>query len=163
MDRLEELVQRQAITDVLTDYCRLLDRMELADLAQLFTKDCEVAYGPDPRLTSTGRAALERSLARMWRWKRTAHHLSNVRVWFETDLLATAESAVFAWHEAADGSHAEMFGLYHDRFVRDEGVWRIARRRMEMAGSGGVFRVPIPPAHRAPPPKDWTAPDGLDG
>ena len=99
MDDLEVLFQRQAITDVLIDYCRYLDRMELTDITMLFTTDCKVVYGPDLRLTAKGRLALEASLARMWRWQRTAHHLSNVRVQFESDRMASAQSAVWAWHE----------------------------------------------------------------
>jgi ketosteroid isomerase-like protein len=156
------LVDTAAITAVLTDYCRYLDRMDLEALGALFTIDCRVIYGPDPRLAAVGRGALVASLARMWRWKRTAHHLANVRIWIDGD-TARAESAVHAWHEAADGSDAEIFGLYHDRLVRDGGDWRIAERRMEMTGSRGGFRVPIPPAPRAAPPAGWRPPEGLDG
>ena len=163
MDDLEALVQRQAITDVLIDYCRHLDRMDLAELAMLFTADCKVVYGPDPRLTTESRFALEASLARMWRWQRTAHHLSNVKVQFESDRTASAECAVWAWHEAADGSDAGVFGIYHDHFVREPDAWRISERRMEMTGSRGTFCVAIPQAYRAPPPEGWTPPEGLDG
>jgi ketosteroid isomerase-like protein len=151
-----------AIGDVLVDYCRYLDRMDLDALGALFTPDCRVVYGPDPRLAAEGRAALVASLARMWRWRRTAHHLANLRVWVEGD-AARAESAVHAWHEGADGRDAVLFGLYRDRLVRQGENWRIAERRMEMQGTRGAFRVPIPPAHRAPPPAGWRPPEGLDG
>ncbi len=150
MTDIRTLLDTAAITGVLTDYCRFLDRMDLAALGTLFTPDAQVIYGPDPRL-----------LARMWRWKRTAHHLANVRVWVEGG-TARAESAVHAWHEAADGSDAEIFGLYHDRLARVGEDWLIAERRMEMQGSRGGFRVPIPPAHREAPPPGWTPPQGLD-
>jgi ketosteroid isomerase-like protein len=146
------LLDTAAITAVLTDYCRFLDRMDLVALGRLFTADARVIYGPDPRLTAEGRDALVASLARMWRWRRTAHHLANPRVWVDGD-TATSESAVHAWHEAADGTDAEIFGLYHDRLVRTADGWRIAERRMEMQGARGGFRVPIPPAHRAPHPR----------
>lgn len=102
-------------------------------------------------------------MARMWRWRRTAHHLANVRVWFEGADAARAESAVHAWHEAADGATAEVFGLYRDRLIRGDDGWRIARREMVQNASRGAFRVPVPPAERAPPPPDWTPPEGLDG
>jgi ketosteroid isomerase-like protein len=161
MSDTRTLIDTAAITAVLTDYCRFLDRMDLPALGRLFTPDAKVIYGPDPRLAAEGREALVASLARMWRWKRTAHHLANVRVWVEGD-TARAESAVHAWHEAADGSDAEIFGLYHDRLVRTGEGWLIAERRMEMQGSRGGFRVPIPPAHRAAPPPGWTPPEGLD-
>lgn len=162
MDAVARLLAEREIEAVLVDYCRHLDAMDLPWLAALFTEDAHVVYGPDPRLEAKGREEIEASLARMWRWRRTAHHLSNVRVWIDSADTARAESAVWAWHEAADGSEASVYGVYHDRFVRDGG-WRIAERRMEMRGASGGFRVPITPAWRAPPPEGWAPPEGLDG
>lgn len=159
---LQELLDRQAIAEVLTDYCRHLDRMDLPALAGLFTPDARVVFGPDPRLRAEGRAALEASMARMWRWRRTAHHLANLRIWFEGPDAARSEAAVLAWHERADGGTATLWGLYHDRLRRLPEGWRIAERRMEAQGSDAGFRVPIPPAFRAPPPPGWQPPDGLD-
>jgi hypothetical protein len=46
------LLDTAAITAVLTDYCRYLDRMDLEALGALFTIDCRVIYGPDPRLAA---------------------------------------------------------------------------------------------------------------
>jgi hypothetical protein len=60
-DEQEQQADRQAIHDVLVDYCRLLDGMELDELAALFTVDCRIDFGPDTRLNSRGRAALARS------------------------------------------------------------------------------------------------------
>jgi hypothetical protein len=130
-------------------------------LGRLFTPDARVIYGPDPRLDRRGRDALVASLARMWRWKRTAHHLANVRVWVEGD-TATRRKRRPRLARGGGRTDAEIFGLYHDRLVRAGDGWLIAERRMEMQGSRGGFRVPIPPAHRAPPPPGWTPPEGLD-
>ena len=154
---------RQAIQDVLVDYCLRLDRMDLEGLADLFTLECEVVFGPDPRLRAVGRDGLRRSMARMWRWRRTAHHLSDVRIWLDDTNSARAVSYVHAWHEAQDGATAEVFGIYRDRLASEQGEWRIAHREMVMNGSQGAFRVPIPQAERAAPPPNWTPPDGLDG
>lgn len=154
---------RLAIHDLLTDYCLHLDRMDLAALARLFTADCEVIYGPDPHLTARGAAALETSLARMWRWQRTAHHLSNIRLWPDGPDRALSESYVMAWHERPDGTTATVFGRYLDRLSRTPDGWRIAQRRMEMNGADAGFGVAIPQAPRHPPPPGWTAPPGLDG
>ena len=161
-ERLGALLDRQEIEDLLVDYCRHLDRMDLASLARLFTEDCRVSYGPDPRLAARGRAELEASLGRMWRWRRTAHHLANARVWLEGPDRARAESAVHAWHERPDGGTAVVFGRYHDRLQRTAEGWRIAERRMEQDGADAGFRVAVPPAPRHPPPSGWTPPEGLD-
>lgn len=156
------LVHRQSIEDRLVDYCRHLDEMDLEALVQCFTEECRVTYGPDQRLEANGRDALKTSLARMWRWRRTAHHLCNVRVWFDGSERASAESAVWAWHEAQDGSHAEVYGVYRDRLIHSEDGWLIRQRSMLMRGATESFRLPIPEAYRHPPPPGWAAPEGLD-
>lgn len=158
-----ELLNRRWIEDLLVDYCRHLDRMELEALATLFTADCRVTYGPDPRLAAVGREALASSLARMWRWRRTAHHLANVRIWLDGSDAARAESCVHAWHERPDGRTATVYGRYLDIVKRTPEGWRIAERRMDMNGADANFRVAIPEAARQPPPPGWQPPEGLDG
>lgn len=153
------LVDRTSITDVLVEYCCALDRMDLERLSQLFTEDCAVEYGPDPRLQTRGRAALAKSLERLWRWSRTSHHLSNVQIRFDDKSSATVGSYVHAWHERADGSTATVLGQYHDRFVHVDGAWLIAERRMVMNGSDAGFTVDIHRFERIPQPAGWVAPD----
>ena len=153
------LADRQAITDVLVEYCCALDLMDLPALAALFTDDCVVEYGPGEFLRSRGSAALGKSLERMWRWSRTSHHLSNVLIRFTGNDTAISRSYVHAWHERPDGSTATIFGQYHDRFVRREQLWRIAERRMLMNGCDAGFTVNINRLERRPPPPGWTAPD----
>ncbi|MEZ5905207.1 MAG: nuclear transport factor 2 family protein [Geminicoccaceae bacterium] len=160
---MRELLDRRQIEDLLVDYCRHLDRMELDALAALFTTDCRVTYGAEPRLAAVGREALARSLARMWRWRRTAHHLANVRVWLDRADTARAESYVHARHERPDGGTATVLGRYLDHLMRTPEGWRIAERRMDMNGADAAFRVAIPQAPRHPPPPGWRAPEGLDG
>jgi ketosteroid isomerase-like protein len=141
---LQELLDKQDIAEVLFAYCANLDRMDLEALAALFTEDCVVDYGPEPRLQSHGADALRRDLARMWRWARTSHHLSNVIVTLEHDGLgAGATSSVIAWHERPDGSTATMMGQYQDRLVHDGDRWRIARRRQVLTGNDAGFDVNI--------------------
>ncbi len=150
---LGELLDKQAITEVLYAYCAHLDRMDLDALAALFTDDCVVEYGPEPRLQSHGAAGLRRDLARMWRWARTSHHLSNVMVTLEDDRVhAGATSYVLAWHERPDGSTATMMGQYRDRLVREGGRWRISRRRQELTGNDAGFDVNINRFERIPRP-----------
>ena len=109
-DRLGDLEDKQAITEVLYAYCAHLDRMDLDALAALFTADCVVEYGPEPRLQSRGSDGLRRDLARMWRWARTSHHLSNVMVTLDGDgrqcrrhqlrhCLARAARRVYCHHD----------------------------------------------------------------
>ena len=153
------LIDCQQIEQSLIAYCMQLDRMDLAALAALFTDDCEVDFGDDPRLKSSGSAALAQSMQRVWRWVRTSHHLSNVVIDFVNDDTANVTSYVYAWHENPDGSNATILGRYLDRFVRQSGRWLIAQRRMEMNGNDTGFRSPIHAFERIGPPPGWTAPD----
>ena len=162
-ERLRKLCDTAEITRVLNEYCNALDRMDLPRLCALFTEDCLVEYGPEAWLKSRGAAALEQSLARMWRWARTSHHLSNVQVEFQDDGTALAQSYVQAWHERPDGSTATVFGQYRDRFVRQEAGWKIAERRMVMNGSDGGFAVNIHRFERMPPPEGWQPPPEAPG
>ena len=52
-ERLGELLDKQAISEVLYAYCAHLDRMNLDALAALFTDDCVVDYGPNRASTAT--------------------------------------------------------------------------------------------------------------
>lgn len=150
-----DLADRAAITDLLHAYCRALDEMDLDAIAALFTEDCVVSYGPS--LESRGAARLVADLARLWRWRRTSHHLSNVTIRVDGD-GAEAESYVIAWHEAPDGRTATLFGQYRDRLVRTGQGWRIARRTQLMNGNDAGFTVGIHPLPRRAPPDGWTAP-----
>ena len=142
---VQELVDKQAITDVLYSYCAFLDKMDLEGLGALFTEDCTVDYGPESRLRSSGAEGLRRDLARMWRWARTSHHLSNVMVTLDADgAVADTLSYVLAWHERPDGSTATMMGRYEDRLVRGtDGRWRISSRRQVLTGNDAGFDVNI--------------------
>ncbi len=150
---------RLQIERLLVSYCQHLDRMDLDSLARLFTEDCFVDYGDDPRLQSKGAECLARSLERMWRWTRTSHHLSNILVDFVDRDTARCSSYVHAWHERADGTSATILGQYHDLVMRHPGRWLIHRRRMVMNGCDAGFTVPIHQLDRQGPPDGWTAPD----
>jgi hypothetical protein len=90
----------------------------------------------------------------MWRWARTAHHLSNITVRLGPGAdQASATSSVIAWHERPDATTATMMGRYLDELVRTEGRWLIARRRQELLGNDAGFTVQINPFARRPRPE----------
>ncbi len=153
------VADRLAIADLLHAYCESLDSMDLDRLRAVFAPDCEVAFGPDVRLNANGVEALVAALARLWRWRRTSHHLSNVRITFDDPDSADVVSYVIAWHERPDLSTATLYGVYRDRVVRTPDGWRIAARRQEMNGADAGFSVGIFPAARRPPPDGWVAPE----
>jgi ketosteroid isomerase-like protein len=156
------LADRQEIADLLAEYCRALDLMDLPAIAGVFTEECLVEYGPEERLQSRGAAGVAKSLERMWRWARSSHHLSNIQVAFQGPDSASAVSYVLAWHQRPDGSTATVMGQYHDRLVRRMDGWLIAERRMEMNGCDAGFTVNLHRTPRRPPPAGWVAPN-IDG
>jgi ketosteroid isomerase-like protein len=157
-DMVRRVDDRLSIAEVLAAYCRALDTMQLDALEPLFTPDCVVEFGSDERLNARSAAELVEKLARLWRWRRTSHHLSNVEITFGNGTQATVRSYVIAWHERADGGTATLYGVYRDKFVRTPQGWRIAQRRQEMNGSDAGFTVGIFPTVRQPPPAGWIAP-----
>ena len=82
-DTLGRLADRIAIEEVLIAYGRALDEVDLDLLEGLFTADCVVSYGPEPRLNHKGAAEVAAALARMWRFEASSHHISNVVIAFD--------------------------------------------------------------------------------
>jgi len=143
---------RVEITSLLHRYCRMLDRMDLDVVPQLFVDDCLVVYGPDERMQSRGAARLAAALRRLWRFARTSHHLSNVEIEFEGEEAARGISYVMAWHQHPDGRTQTLFAQYHDRFVRTSDGWRIAERRQYTNGSDVPWDLPLAESERLPEP-----------
>lgn len=156
-----EVEDKILIGEVLSGYCRMLDTMALENVDAYFTEDCSVEFGADPRLNAQGSTDLASKLSRLWRWRRTAHHLSNVEIQFSDQDRASAMSYVLAWHQQDDGTTAILYGVYRDTLIRTEKGWRISHRRQEMNGSEPAFPIGIFPAERRPPPPGWTVPDHL--
>lgn len=156
--RLKELTDREEISVLLHEYCRTLDAMDLDTLAAIFTEDCVVEYGPEDRLKSHGKATVRHALERLWRWKRTSHHLSNIQIRFPQADEATVLSYIIAWHERPDGDTGTIWGQYHDTFVRTPAGWRLKHRRQTMNGNDSGFTVNVFPSERRQPPEGWVAP-----
>ena len=126
---LQQLLDRQAIADVLQRYARTLDWLDDEGQASCFWPDAAIDYG---FFQGTAEAFLsvvmdiERGSDRRW------HMLSAPAVRFEGADAAEVESyGVFAGaRRQDDGTLAGNLigGRYHDRFERRVGEWRIARR-----------------------------------
>ncbi|GAA5063741.1 nuclear transport factor 2 family protein [Nocardia callitridis] len=134
---LTELVEKAKIERVLYDYAHYLD-MNLPDqLAELFTEDCYVAYGPN--FGAEGRVAYRETLDGIGTFfEATSHHVSNIVVDFSDEVTsAQVRSVLYAWHRYTKEGKADgyFFGQYHDDFVYDdEHGWRFARRELRASG-----------------------------
>ena len=126
-DATRELLDRQAISDLLSDYCRTLDELKMDDFAGLFTRDCDVKYGP---VTVDGVAALLEYLARaLPGFAAHHHHVSNLRIAFDAADRARFESYIYAWHGYPPKKQRDdliLRGRYRGDVVRTPDGWRIS-------------------------------------
>ena len=131
-ERVQRLVDRTEIEEVLNRYCRGVDRCDVVELAAVYHHD-----GTDDHGTFVGLgqdfAAWACSGATSY-WAASNHTVHNVIVDWLDDDRAEVESYVLAFNRRADRGEGdpaqiEVFaGRYLDTFERRDGVWRIAHR-----------------------------------
>jgi ketosteroid isomerase-like protein len=125
---------RTTITDVLALYCDGLDAYDVDAVVDLFTTDCVMDFGAGRGGALHGRAAVRARLAGgQAGFRRTHHHLGQVRLTEAGDGRVHAVSSCSAGHEMHDGTHWRVGLRYHDVLVHGPvaGTWRIAERRIE--------------------------------
>jgi SnoaL-like domain len=130
---LDELVAKQAITDVLHRYCRGIDRRDWELVRSSYHPDAyddhAIYRGERDGLIEFFKDFLTSNCAA------TRHSLSNILINVDGD-TAGAESYVHAWHRmlpepGAEDSPAKnliMGARYVDRLERRDGEWRLANR-----------------------------------
>ena len=147
---VSELLDRQAITDLIHAYCYHFDRNEPVEVAALFTPDATVDYGPEAAtivgadaIASTISVGLERTFAA------TSHHVSNIQITLEGGDRARSVTYLYAWHRYVDGSpDGELWGRYLHRFARTDAGWRIAELVLQAAGTVDFHRSTMHPIGR---------------
>lgn len=149
LDRIQQLVERQAIVDVIHSYCRNVDLVNAAEVAECFTDDCTVDYGPGMGTITRGKDNVrERLGVGLHRFAATSHHVSNIEVSFDTEGSARTVTYLYAWHRfSGDQPDAHLWAQYHDRFVKVNDRWLIAERVLKVAGQE-AFDIPWYPIGR---------------
>lgn len=143
-----ELLDKQAISDVIMTYARAIDRLDEAMLRSVFHPDSKHAHGftgpsSDPSLDSKPgqpKDFVAYAFDVLNTHTRTHHQLGNIFIELEGD-NAYAETYFTAYHRmralgdpmAAENAHdTEMdflvAGRYLDRFQKRGGVWKISHR-----------------------------------
>ncbi|MEJ2887467.1 nuclear transport factor 2 family protein [Actinomycetospora aeridis] len=124
---------RVAITDVLALYCERIDSYDMDAVVDLFTTDAVMDFGPGRGGALRGREALRARFAGgQAGFRRTHHHLGQVRLTDAGDGRVHALSSCSAGHELHDGTQWRVGLRYVDVLVRED-RWRIAERRIEAA------------------------------
>jgi ketosteroid isomerase-like protein len=154
-DERDQLSDESDIRKVLSRYCQQVDARDPALVASaVFTEDAIDDHGrPDP---PQGRAAIEAMLRRAFEHlEATAHMTSNSDIEVNGD-SAHARTYVTAWHWMKSSAHLGLtrpadfvvVAVYNDDFRREPEGWRIAHRRLEPLGPGGVGSGVLPEAFR---------------
>jgi hypothetical protein len=124
-----------AVAAVMHTYARTVDSRDFVSLRACFTDACTLAGYPPPapELVEGGDAIIEYISTQIRKYGRTQHMLGQVEVTLEGD-RAHAESYVQAFHLLADdpSTMVNLWGSYHDRFVRVDGVWAIDQHRIDI-------------------------------
>jgi uncharacterized protein (TIGR02246 family) len=133
--RLRRLEDRDAIHQLFSDYGHYLDRGDVDAYAELFAVDGEVLLGP------MGRAKGRDNIRELMRGVlaesagNSVHIISSPKVQLGED-VATSEAMWTVIARDRDGKPlVTMVGRHLDDLVREDGQWRIARRR-------GVIDIP---------------------
>jgi len=127
----DELVAKQAITEVIYRYCRALDRMDRALADTVWHPGGTADYGPT-MFQGSGAGFLD------WVWPTHAsmlghsHQVANVLIEVDGD-TAGSEAYVTAtlWAAFTPDALTQIVsrGRYVDRWSRRDGVWAIDHRR----------------------------------
>ncbi|HLY54704.1 MAG TPA: nuclear transport factor 2 family protein [Stellaceae bacterium] len=138
-DILQELRDRQEITDLIHLYCRAVDRCDEALLRSVFHPDSTHEHGPFKGSSSDFCGF---AIAAVTPLVSTQHVIGNVVIKLDGD-VAQSEAYFIAYHRLPKGRELEglfrthdverdeeviVGGRYLDRHERREGVWKIAHR-----------------------------------
>src|SRR4029453_15316128 len=102
---LRRLMDKDEIVDLVPRYSYCVYNRLHDGVAELFTEDYGVGYGPAFAPPVRGRAALRKMFGRPGGgFAATSHHNANVLVTFEDGDRASVRTSLYAWHRLADGT-----------------------------------------------------------
>lgn len=142
---LQQIVDRQAITDGLHWYTRWVDLNRVDKQVEIFTDDGRINFrGGDDGWTQ-GRANIQALITPLVAiYQATHHYISNIEITFEGADDARSQCYLHAWHRPADGSDDfVLFAQYHDNWTRTGEGWRIRERQLKTAGTVGGAGAPL--------------------
>ena len=127
MDAMQELLAKQAIYELSCRYMRGLDRLHRPSLESVFARDayCEYGFinGAPSEFIDYALNALQSHIA-------NHHMIGNALIEFEGE-EAFGEIYFHAYHKVEDDDAPRdliIAGRYIDRYVIEDGVWKIAYR-----------------------------------
>jgi hypothetical protein len=129
---------RDCLRDLVARYARCVDRRLFDELPEIMAPSIEIDVFMDPRATEPahrmkGIAEIQQAWQVLHRYDSTFHCIGQQLIFDLTAEQARGETYCVAHHFHAKGGQAHAFRMYiryQDRFVRVDGRWRFAERRL---------------------------------
>ena len=130
-DRLQELLDKQAITERIYDYGRSMDRLDRQLGKDCFHADAPADYGAQ-MYQGTGHGFVDMCMAAHPYFHSHSHQFSNIRIWMQGPDKAHSETygdvTLRRFDEIGQAQDIRNLGRYIDRWEKRDGEWRIAER-----------------------------------
>lgn len=141
MTPIEQLLALEQIKALKARYCRLLDTKDWTGWGELFTVDAAMDVSDDVPEdvgppTIDGRGAIVAQVRGLVDAAKTTHHVHSPEIAFEGDDAATGIWAMqdrLVWPPGTAPIPVRAmtgYGHYHERYVRQDGEWRIAALKL---------------------------------
>jgi ketosteroid isomerase-like protein len=146
---LEEAADRLAIRELIDAYAHCADRRDAKGQMALFTENTAFhvfmdSRSPEPTYILHGRDALAPIFEDLNQYQATTHFNGQSTIRLEGD-RATGESYCIAHHLKVDGDNRTLMLAsirYLDRFVKLDGVWLFAERKLMVDWTDTSISVP---------------------
>jgi hypothetical protein len=132
---LQQLLDIESIKRLKARYFRCIDTKDWEGFAQVFTQGSRMIV-PEADVDITGRPAIVKAISTLLDGVRTVHHGHMPEIDLESDgQAASGVWAMFDYVEFPPSDEKRVgivgYGHYHERYVREDGEWRIAETRLE--------------------------------
>ena len=129
LDMLQELQDKTALQELVYSYCRASDRRDYALMRDLYAEDGYDDHGVF--FSGPARDYIAWLPSILDTWECTMHCVMNCMFKVDGD-RAEGEIYKMAYHRAKPPDPFEYLsgGRYFDRYVRQDGVWRFAHRKL---------------------------------
>jgi len=146
--RVDELESRAVLRDLVTDYCLGFDSRDWDKFISIWHEDAVWDIGP-PFGVFSGHGEIKKAVFDILYpfWRETHHLTTNLHLQFSDEDHASGICNVDCMGASNEGGIVQMVNAsYYDDFERRSGVWKIARRKVELH-----YFNPVPGTQMSPP------------
>ena len=148
---LRELVDKQAIRDLIYTYCRSVDRLDVPLGQSIWHVDGHADYGAD-YYQGPGKGVIELICRSHLAMTSHSHQVSNILITLAGDMAGSESYVTGTMRLEREGKvlHMSVWGRYCDRWERREGRWGLLNRTVVMDHTELREVSPMKPQGAAP-------------